>query len=99
MLSKCANPPCPNVFRYLHEGRLFLIDYASGASGRDRSTIGSAGPEYAWLCSSCCRDLTIRIDRRLGVIVDYKSEITGPPSKPELLVDGDSGAHPPSFNF
>jgi hypothetical protein len=25
MLSKCANPSCPTTFRYLHEGKLYVI--------------------------------------------------------------------------
>jgi hypothetical protein len=32
MLSKCANPTCPTTFRYLHEGRLYVIDRGEVAS-------------------------------------------------------------------
>ena len=80
MLSKCANPACHNAFRYLREGRLFLIDSGSG-SRRDRPSEGTGKgrpPEYAWLCSSCCHHLTIRIHHELGAVVVGKTgELTG----------------------
>jgi hypothetical protein len=71
MLSKCANPICPARFRYLHEGRLYLVTSASRFDGRRRlSTSGSnrRSPEYAWLCSACSFCMTIHIDEENGTI-------------------------------
>jgi len=36
MLSKCASPVCSTTFRYLHEGKLFLIDSNTASEGRKR---------------------------------------------------------------
>jgi hypothetical protein len=56
MLSKCANPECHAVFRFLHEGRLFTHDRrASGAEG------GRAIERY-WLCDDCVRTMTLRLE-------------------------------------
>lgn len=71
MLSKCANPTCSNTFRYLHEGKLYLINSASCCYGRKRIAIPankSGVPEYAWLCSVCCRYLTMRLNEEGGTI-------------------------------
>jgi hypothetical protein len=75
MLSKCANPNCSNTFRYLHEGKLYLIECGSATRNRSGSAKATRSrvPEYAWLCSSCCRHLIIRIDKEFGVIVIRKS--------------------------
>ena len=75
MLSKCANPSCPTTFRYLHEGRLYLIapkETAAGCEPRSASTAGQI--EYAWLCSSCSLNLTIQIDEKFGTKVVRKFE-------------------------
>jgi hypothetical protein len=80
MLSKCANAPCHNVFRYLREGKLFLIDSGSALQRKRRlEDAGKARPhEYAWLCASCCNYLTIRIHDELGaVVVPKTAELTG----------------------
>jgi hypothetical protein len=64
MLSKCANPTCSTSFRYLHEGRLYVIDPRGTPAGHKPRSSGKSGQimEYAWLCSSCCLYLTIQID-------------------------------------
>ena len=62
MLSKCANPTCSATFRYLHEGRLFVIARRETLTRHGTRQSKSGHPEYAWLCSSCCCYLTIQID-------------------------------------
>lgn len=76
MLAKCANPNCSNTFRYLHEGRLYLVDSSWAITNRNGSVEGTTRrtPEYAWFCSSCCRHMAIRIDEEFGPIVVRKSE-------------------------
>jgi hypothetical protein len=71
MLSKCANPTCPTTFRYLHEGRLYVMAPREASAGREPrcSTSKSAQIEYAWLCSACSRYWTIQIDQEFGAIV------------------------------
>jgi len=79
MLSKCASPSCSTPFRYLHEGKLYLIGRKAASGGRTppadfKYSGNSRGLEYVWLCSSCCRDLTIQVDDDHGVRVVGKRE-------------------------
>jgi len=75
MLSKCANPTCPTAFRYLHEGRLYVIASRKPPAGhKSRSSAESGQLECAWLCSSCSLDLTIQIDEEFGARVVRKLE-------------------------
>ncbi len=80
MLSKCANPACFTMFRYLSEGKLYLVDSkAALARHRAPAELKYAGRscthEYLWLCSSCSRDMTIQIDSDLEVKVARKRGI------------------------
>ena len=58
MLSKCANPECSEQFRYLHQGKLFLIIPTPDLRA---SAYGSLPFLYErfWLCDSCSRKLTL----------------------------------------
>jgi hypothetical protein len=70
MLSKCANPSCPTTFRYLHEGKLYVI--APRQVVPRHNTTCSRRPaqlEYVWLCSSCSLYLTIQTDEEFGIRV------------------------------
>jgi len=71
MMSKCANPTCSSVFRYLRDGKLFQVP--AGASPR-ATTMGPkdspkqpARDEFFWLCGNCSKDLTIVVDPVAGV--------------------------------
>jgi hypothetical protein len=75
MLSKCASPACSTTFRYLHEGRLYVIDHRESlARSKPRCLSRSGQIEYAWLCSSCSLYLTIQIDDQFGTRVVGKLE-------------------------
>ena len=79
MLSKCANPACLSTFRYLHEGKLFLIEFEAGPTkGKSRAALRNTGKsraiDHVWLCSSCCRDMTVYIDDEDKVRVARKSD-------------------------
>jgi hypothetical protein len=76
MLSKCANPTCRSLFRYLHEGKLYVIGPKEAlATHKPRCAAKSGQIEYAWLCSSCCLHLTIQIDEEIGTRVVRKFEL------------------------
>ncbi len=76
MLSKCANPTCRTLFRYLHEGKLYVIGPKEAlATRRPRSSAKSGQIECAWLCSSCCLHLTIQLDEEFGARVVRKVEL------------------------
>jgi len=75
MLSKCANPTCQTVFRYLHEGRLYLVGPKQAlARHKPGCSRKSERDEYAWLCASCSRYLMIQVDEEFGTRVVRKPE-------------------------
>jgi hypothetical protein len=72
MLAKCANPVCPATFHYLHEGKLFAIESKADSLKRgppaDPEYMGKSNtPQYFWLCSSCCRAMTLQPDGDHGI--------------------------------
>jgi hypothetical protein len=58
VLSKCANPECSEQFRYLHQGKLFLIIPTPNVRA-DASGSLSFLYERFWLCDSCSKNLTL----------------------------------------
>jgi hypothetical protein len=80
------------MFRYLGEGKLYLIDSkAALARHRSPATLKYAGKcctyEYFWLCYSCARDMTIQIDHHFEVRVSRKWAIQND-SEPDLPAAG-----------
>lgn len=65
MLAKCANPSCSSEFHSLFDGRLFILPSTANGAGYS-SRVNFCGliqnAQYAWLCNSCCRDLTVVLD-------------------------------------
>jgi hypothetical protein len=61
MLDKCANPACSAKFLRLQDGRLFVTevigDDQSNTSGNECQV------QYLWLCSSCCRTMTVAVGK------------------------------------
>ena len=58
MLTKCANPECSEVFRYLHEGKIFFLSPTPGL----HVPPGRACPplhERFWLCDKCSKQMTV----------------------------------------
>lgn len=58
MLSKCANPECSEIFRYLHEGTIFYLaptPEVTIATG----TLHSELHERFWLCARCSKRMTL----------------------------------------
>jgi hypothetical protein len=44
MIARCANPECTNEFRYLHQGKLYVLHSRNHSS-----------PRFVWVCNSCAR--------------------------------------------
>ena len=63
MLSKCSNPTRSTPFRYLHEGRLFLLEWDSKFS----ASTSSRG-EYFWLCERCSSVMTLHPGENEAVV-------------------------------
>jgi hypothetical protein len=62
MLAKCANPKCSASFRYLHQGRLFVLDVSENADtgGPCRNErLAAHRLRYFWLCDTCRRSMTV----------------------------------------
>ena len=80
MLSKCANPECGTVFRYLHEGKIFRlapspeVQLAAAAKGAHLT-------ERFWLCEPCSKHLTITWNGTSAQVVsqDVKPELSNIP--------------------
>jgi len=74
MLAKCSNPACAAQFRYLHQGKLFYIEYnrPTPALGPARDFASAETPrdyEYFWLCPACAVEMTVQFDGHHGVVV------------------------------
>jgi hypothetical protein len=88
VLSKCANPACSANFRYLGEGKLYLVDSKAALVRRKApAELKYAGKsctyEYLWLCSVCCRhmmiqiggDLEVKVARKRSTQPDFEADI------------------------
>lgn len=61
MLEKCANPRCSARFLRLRDGKVFVTE----AEADDHSSVSGHGRqrEYYWLCNSCCRTMTVTVEK------------------------------------
>ena len=57
MLSKCANPECSEIFRYLHQGKLFGLSPTPELE-IVAETIPSLRERF-WLCDKCSKEMTL----------------------------------------
>ena len=74
MLSKCANPECPEVFRYLHEGKIFRL--APTPTVRTAAaTLGLLLTERFWLCDPCSKEMTVVWDGARAKIVPLPNDV------------------------
>lgn len=75
MLSKCANHVCSNQFRYLHQGKLFEVEVQFSGRFQPNDSRepagGTAQIERWWLCDQCMRYITLRFDRRYGLVMKH----------------------------
>ena len=84
MVSKCANPNCFATFRYLHEGKLFVMEeHESGAL-----RAASHPPRCFWLCAQCSRTLAVSFDVRGRTRLIPVPTATGPRSSCEVFPCG-----------
>jgi hypothetical protein len=67
MLHKCANPKCSNLFRRLHEGKLFQVEteylpaFRAVASWRRSQPVRKV--ERFWLCDGCATQMTLSFEK------------------------------------
>jgi hypothetical protein len=73
MLSKCSNPDCTTLFRYLHEGKLFRIELdvvteETGNFGIDPEIKKPVRrTEFFWLCRECSAEMTLDFKKGVGI--------------------------------
>jgi hypothetical protein len=58
MLSKCANPECSAVFRYLHEGKIFHLCPTPEVQAA-AEILHPQMYERFWLCEKCSKQMTV----------------------------------------
>jgi hypothetical protein len=96
MLSKCANSACSAKFRYLGEGKVFVVGHRSSTYTRQCD----AGSEFEqirrefrcfWLCSECSQLLTLQASGEGGVRLAPSNNVLQAKAPSEDLVIG-SGA-------
>jgi hypothetical protein len=72
MLAKCANPACSTSFRRLNEGKLFQVESQLTPNDANTRALRREGAarriEHFWLCSECCRFVTLAVNENTGVI-------------------------------
>jgi hypothetical protein len=83
MLSKCANPECSEIFRYLHEGKIFYL----APTPVVQIAMGMLHPalyERFWLCAGCAREMTVTWGGTQAKVVRLSvPEAPLPPSVPK----------------
>jgi hypothetical protein len=61
MVENCINPACSASFRYLREGRVFVTEVEGDS--RTKSNAHPRQLRYVWLCNSCCRRMTVIVEK------------------------------------
>jgi len=90
MLAKCLNPECSAPFRYLHEGRLFRIEFTDAPTLRGMPPIHRV--EHFWLCANCASRLKVIVEdgKIMTRPLTVESNLIGFPkpshAKPELAI-------------
>jgi hypothetical protein len=80
MLSSCTNPSCPKKFRYLHQGKLFLL-HSHGNEEITSARLDFAGHvdklHYAWLCDTCAPNFEVVLDSEDKVKMRARYDFSG----------------------
>jgi len=71
MVTHCANKGCPEQFRFLGEGRLFLEDPQAALDLNQQQLF----ERCYWLCSACARHYEIRFYNHEPQIIPRKLQI------------------------
>jgi len=54
MISHCANPECRRGFRYLNQGKLYILSAPHGEAGEQQLI-----KRLLWLCEYCTEQLVV----------------------------------------
>jgi len=61
MLDKCANPACSATFLRLRDGRVFVREVEGDYQSSEWAPLPKR--QYFWLCNSCCRTMTVIVEK------------------------------------
>jgi len=72
MIEKCINSACSVSFRYLHKGKLFVLE-----ANDDSGTVAPFADQphkpgrlrLFWLCEACCHTMTVINEKGRGIRV------------------------------
>lgn len=81
MLSKCANPECSEIFRYLHAGKIFYL----APTPDIQIAMGMQHPafhERFWLCDRCSKEMTVVWGGTQARVVRVPAKVVTFPSAP-----------------
>ena len=67
MVSQCANPTCAAPFRYLRQGKIFLVEHRKWDGNGNGSRSGGK-VEFFYLCSDCASRLTLERELASGLV-------------------------------
>ena len=84
MLSKCANPECSEIFRYLHEGKVFYLAPTPEVRIARQMLIPELNERF-WLCAKCSKEMTLIWGGKQAQLVrlPVKAVTLPPPSAPK----------------
>jgi hypothetical protein len=75
VLTKCANPICPSLFRHLSQGKLFQVETESSTALVTRRPLvptrkspSARHVQHYWLCDQCSPTLTLIFEKERGMI-------------------------------
>jgi len=95
MLSKCANPGCFEVFRYLHQGKIFHLSPTPEVQAA-AEVLSPLISERFWLCDTCSQHMTVAWGGTHAKLVSLPSKIEpaeslGPSSEFEPASENQNG--------
>ncbi len=70
MISRCENPECGRPFKYLHQGKVFILQQESEVQGAHADLI----EKLYFLCADCARTHTIVFRDGRPTVVPLKKE-------------------------
>jgi hypothetical protein len=71
MLSRCLNPGCKALFRYLYDGRTFTVErFVTSPDGLNTERI----IEHYWLCGPCSMAMKVVVENGVATAVPIDPE-------------------------
>jgi hypothetical protein len=72
MISQCVNPECGRPFKYLHDGKVFVVQQRNGVPSAQKVLLEKVS--FLFLCSDCARTYTIIVRNSQPLVLPLKNE-------------------------